>query len=133
VSRRRFRRDTKRLKKCQSPGEIKRGCPRGFSLFEYCFAIKIYRERKCGEVVHRPPRAHEPAEFERALIRERQREGIAIAKKKGLMKGRQNSLNPEQVKELQRKVANGIPKAKVAREFKITRQTLYKYLKGESL
>jgi len=76
---------------------------------------------------------HEPAEFERALIRERQREGIAIAKKKGLMKGRQNSLNPEQVKELQRKVANGIPKAKVAREFKITRQTLYKYLKGESL
>ena len=72
------------------------------------------------------------AEFERALIRERQREGIAIAKKKGLMKGRQNSLNPEQVKELQRKVAEGIPKAKVAREFKITRQTLYKYLKEET-
>lgn len=69
------------------------------------------------------------AEFERALIRERQREGIAIAKKKGLMKGRQNSLNPDQVKELQRKVAEGIPKAKVARDFKITRQTLYKYLK----
>lgn len=71
------------------------------------------------------------AEFERALIRERQREGIAIAKKKGLMKGRQNSLNPEQVKELQRKVAEGIPKARVAREFKITRQTLYRYLKEE--
>ena len=69
------------------------------------------------------------AEFERALIRERQREGIAIAKKKGLMKGRQNFLTLEQVKELQRKVAEGIPKAKVAREFKITRQTLYKYLK----
>lgn len=69
------------------------------------------------------------AEFERALIRERQREGIAIAKKNGLMKGRQNSLKPEQVTELQRKVAEGIPKARVAREFKITRQTLYKYLK----
>jgi DNA invertase Pin-like site-specific DNA recombinase len=69
------------------------------------------------------------AEFERALIRERQSEGIAIAKKKGLMKGRKNSLNQEQVKELQQKVAEGIPKARVAREFKITRQTLYRYLK----
>jgi hypothetical protein len=37
------------------------------------------------------------------------------------MKGRQNSLNPEQVKELQRKIAEGIFKASVAREFKITR------------
>jgi DNA invertase Pin-like site-specific DNA recombinase len=69
------------------------------------------------------------AEFERALIRERQREGIAIAKKKGLMKGRQNSLKPELVDELKRQISLGIPKAKVARELEITRPTLYKYLK----
>ena len=33
------------------------------------------------------------AEFERSLIRERQREGIALAKKKGLYKGRKPSLS----------------------------------------
>ena len=69
------------------------------------------------------------AEFERSLIRERQREGIAIAQKKGLMKGRQNSLKPEQVIEIKKKISDGIPKSKVARDFKITRPTLYKYLK----
>lgn len=37
------------------------------------------------------------AEFERALIRERQREGIAIAKQKGVYKGRKRSLTGEQV------------------------------------
>ena len=35
------------------------------------------------------------SEFERTLLRERQREGIAIAKKKGVYKGRKRSLNPE--------------------------------------
>jgi DNA invertase Pin-like site-specific DNA recombinase len=40
------------------------------------------------------------AEFERSLIRERQREGIAIAKKKGLYKGRKPSLSKEQIEEL---------------------------------
>ena len=35
------------------------------------------------------------AQFEHALIRERQREGITIAKAKGVYKGRKPSLNPE--------------------------------------
>ena len=39
------------------------------------------------------------AEFERALIRERQLEGIAIAKKKGAYKGRKKALSGEQVQE----------------------------------
>ena len=38
------------------------------------------------------------AEFERALIRERQLEGIAIAKKRSAYKGRKHSLNTEQIK-----------------------------------
>src|SRR3982750_2864836 len=37
------------------------------------------------------------AEFERALIKERQREGIVLAKKRGAYKGRKKSLSPEVV------------------------------------
>jgi DNA invertase Pin-like site-specific DNA recombinase len=65
------------------------------------------------------------AEFERALILERQREGIAIAKAKGIYKGRKPSLNPEKLKTLRERVAAGVPKAKIAREFGVSRQTLY--------
>ncbi|HEV2484114.1 MAG TPA: recombinase family protein [Terracidiphilus sp.] len=68
------------------------------------------------------------AEFERALINERQREGIAIAKKKGVYKGRKHALTPDRVKDLKARVAAGAKKAAVAREFSISRETLYKYL-----
>jgi len=68
------------------------------------------------------------AEFERALIKERQREGIALAKKAGVYKGRKPSLTPERVQELCRRVAGGEKKAAVAREFGISRETLYSYL-----
>ena len=67
------------------------------------------------------------AEFERALLRERQREGIAIAKKKGVYKGRKPSLTPERVQELRTRVASGEKKAVLAREFGISRETLYQY------
>jgi DNA invertase Pin-like site-specific DNA recombinase len=70
------------------------------------------------------------AEFERALIRERQLEGIAIAKRKGVYKGRKPALTPERVKELKSRVDAGEKKAKVAREFGITRETLYQYLRA---
>jgi DNA invertase Pin-like site-specific DNA recombinase len=69
------------------------------------------------------------AEFERAIIRESQSEGIRIAKQKGVYKGRKASLTNEQVIEVRQKVAAGIPKAKVAREYKCSRETLYRYLK----
>jgi len=69
------------------------------------------------------------AEFERALIKERQLEGIALAKKRGAYKGRKKALNPEQVQELKRQIAAGAQKSKVAREFGISRETLYQYLK----
>lgn len=70
------------------------------------------------------------AEFERSIIRERQREGIELAKKEGRYKGRTPKLNDEQIKELRDKVASGVPKAKVAREYDISRQALYNYLEG---
>jgi DNA invertase Pin-like site-specific DNA recombinase len=70
------------------------------------------------------------AEFERALIRERQREGIACAKKKGVYKGRKKALSAAQVAQLRARLLTGVSKAQVAREFGMSRETLYQYLKG---
>ena len=70
------------------------------------------------------------AEFERALIKERQREGIAQAKKRGAFKGRRKSLSEAEVAELRQQLAAGVSKAQVARELGISRQTLYQYLRG---
>ncbi len=67
------------------------------------------------------------AEFERSLIRERQREGIAIAKKAGVYRGRKPSLTPERAQELRKRVAAGEKRAALAREFGISRETLYTY------
>jgi DNA invertase Pin-like site-specific DNA recombinase len=68
------------------------------------------------------------AEFERSMIRERQREGIAIAKKAGVYKGRKPSLTPAQVAEIRKRVAAGEKKAKLAAEFQVSRQKLYSTL-----
>ena len=72
------------------------------------------------------------AEFERSLIKERQREGITLAKQKGLYKGRKPSLNQNQIDELRRRIKAGEGKASIARSFGISRETLYKYLRTQS-
>jgi len=69
------------------------------------------------------------AEFERALIRERQREGIALAKQRGVYRGRKKALAFERVAELRRRAAADEKKAQLAREFGISRETLYQYLR----
>jgi len=69
------------------------------------------------------------AEFERALIHERQREGIALAKQRGAYRGRKKSLSEAAIHELQQRLAAGVSKAQVAREFGISRETLYQYLR----
>ncbi|WVM92226.1 recombinase family protein [Halopseudomonas pachastrellae] len=69
------------------------------------------------------------AEFERALIRERQREGIALAKQRGAYRGRKKSLPSERIAELRQRVEAGEQKTKLAREFGISRETLYQYLR----
>jgi len=71
------------------------------------------------------------AEFERALIRERQREGIALAKQRGAYRGRKKALSPEQAAELRQRAAAGEQKATLAREFGISRETLYQYLRTD--
>ena len=69
------------------------------------------------------------AEFERAIIRERQAEGIALAKKAGKYKGRKPALSPQQVAEIKRRTLAGESKAALAREFGVTRPTVYRALK----
>ncbi|GAB3947940.1 recombinase family protein [Corynebacterium tapiri] len=71
------------------------------------------------------------AEFERSIIRERQAEGIARAKQRGVYKGRAKALTDEQVDQARQWVVEGIPKAEVARRLKIGRTTLYAYLNQE--
>jgi len=70
------------------------------------------------------------AEFERAIIRERQAEGIALAKKAGKYKGRKPALSTEQVAEIKRRTLAGESKAALARDFGVTRPTVYRALKG---
>ena len=71
------------------------------------------------------------AEFERSLIRERQREGIALAKDRGVYKGRKPALNPTEVTQLKRRLESGEKVAKVARELGLTRQTIYRLCAGK--
>lgn len=70
------------------------------------------------------------AEFERSLIRERQREGIALAKRAGVYKGRKPQLCYEKAEELRARVKAGEKKAALAREYGISRETLYHYIAG---
>jgi DNA invertase Pin-like site-specific DNA recombinase len=70
------------------------------------------------------------AVFERALIGERQREGIALAKRRGAYRGRKKALNTEQRAELRQRIAAGEQKAAVARAYGISRETLYQYLRA---
>lgn len=71
------------------------------------------------------------AEFERSLIKERQMEGIALAKKRGVYKGRKAVLSKEQIEKIKTRINNGDKKSHVARDFNISRETLYQYLKRE--
>jgi DNA invertase Pin-like site-specific DNA recombinase len=70
------------------------------------------------------------AEFERALIHERQREGIAIARQRGAYRGRKKSLSPEEAAALRARAAGGERKSALAAEFGISRETVYQYLKA---
>ena len=70
------------------------------------------------------------AEFERALLKERQREGIAKAKERGVQIGRKRALDDDQVEEIKVRVAGGEAKSSLAKEYGVSRQTLYASLAG---
>ena len=67
------------------------------------------------------------AEFESTLIRERQREGITLAKQRGVFRGCRRFLIPEQIEEMRERVEAGEAKARIAGELGISRQILACY------
>ena len=70
------------------------------------------------------------AEFERSIIRERQREGIAVAKGKGAYRGRKRALRDDQVAAIRQRAAAGEHKAALAREYGVSRETLHQSLRA---
>jgi len=71
------------------------------------------------------------AQFERSLIRERQAEGIAKARKKGVRFGQQPKLSPAQVKVVQQMAADRYRKTDIAKKFGVSLPTIYKALKEQ--
>ena len=68
------------------------------------------------------------AEWERAVIKSRQMEGVKIAQEKGIYKercGRKPKLTEEQIKEVQRRVKAGEKRSDVAIAYGVSRQTVY--------
>lgn len=65
------------------------------------------------------------AEFERALTLERQREGIALAKERGVYKGRKPVLTDAQAAEVAARLAAGESATALAREYRVSRATVY--------
>jgi DNA invertase Pin-like site-specific DNA recombinase len=70
------------------------------------------------------------AQFERSLIRERQREGIEAAKKRGAYTGRKKALCSASVSDLKARKGNGESVSSLARKFGVSRKTVYGYLKS---
>lgn len=71
------------------------------------------------------------AEMERATIKERTQEGIAIAKEKGKYQGRKKgaiALNGESLKRFKRFYSKGFSMSDLAREFNVSRPTIYKWV-----
>lgn len=67
-------------------------------------------------------------QFERSLIKERQREGIAIAKAKKLYRGRVPALDDIETAKLKKMALNGISKVEIAKLFGISRASVYAYI-----
>lgn len=65
------------------------------------------------------------AEFERAIILQRQREGIALAKAKGVYKGRKPALSEEQAELVRARLRAGESATELAKEFGVARATIY--------
>ena len=73
------------------------------------------------------------AEWERAVIKSRQMEGVKIAQEKGIYKercGRKPKLSEEQIKQVRQRVEAGEKRADVAAAFGVSRQTVYNLVGG---
>jgi DNA invertase Pin-like site-specific DNA recombinase len=72
------------------------------------------------------------SEFERELIKERQLEGIALAKKRGVYKGRSPKLTTAQKEEARTMAAQGQKKTDIGRKLGVSRDTIYRALAEET-
>jgi len=72
------------------------------------------------------------AEWERQVIRERQREGILLARQRNAYDkcGRKPSLTPKQIEEIKERLARGEGVVSLAKEYGVSRQTIYVNCKG---
>ncbi len=68
------------------------------------------------------------AEFEHAFIRERQAEGIEVAKKKGKFLGRKRKITDEQLEIIKQQLRTKKKRIDIARDFSISAFTLYNYI-----
>lgn len=66
------------------------------------------------------------AQFERAIIRERQREGIAKAKARGVYRGRKREIDANQVRSM--RDDQGMSPSAIAKELGIARSSVYRVL-----
>jgi DNA invertase Pin-like site-specific DNA recombinase len=66
------------------------------------------------------------AQFERELIRERQREGVELAKRRGAYKGGRFKFTPELAAAIAARRAAGESPSELAREYNVHRQTIYR-------
>ena len=68
------------------------------------------------------------AQFERDIIKDRQREGIAKAKKRGAYRGRSPKFSQEEMTSMRKLKADGSSVARVAKLYKTSRATVYRCL-----
>ena len=73
------------------------------------------------------------AQFEREAIKERQAEGIAKAKAKGVYMGRKKALTDTKLMELKEALGQQKTKEALAKEFNISVPTVYRYQKALTL
>lgn len=73
------------------------------------------------------------AELERSLIRTRQEEGIALAKERGVYRGRQPALSPAEVVSARQRRALGVPLARLVRDHGVSKATMTAALAGRGV
>jgi len=73
------------------------------------------------------------SQFERELIRERQKEGIAAAKAQGKPYGRKHKFDLEQCKKIADRIQRGESVASLAKELSVSRNTVYNAVKRAEL
>lgn len=70
------------------------------------------------------------AEMERSLIAARRDEGIALAKERGVYKGRKPALSPDEVETARERHGGGVGLMRLARDFGVSKSTMQHVLAG---